>query len=177
MAPFWTGGTSVCGVAVATPRRPTRFADIEPREIGMVKKPKSRGRPIFVPTRDQRNRVEELVAADQPELIIAAEIGISIPTLKKHFPDELEHGKAYVRKRAMSELFKQGLKNGSIPALKAIVALTTETKAPNAPKKPEGEAPAMRVGKKIAQKLEAEAANKGLYATPEPPKQVKSTLQ
>lgn len=142
----------------------------------MVKKKKPRGRPIFVPNRAQRNLVEELVAADQPETVIASELAISVPTLKKHFPVELEHGRALVRKRAMQELFQQGLKSKSIPALKAIVALTTETKAPNAPRKTEGEAPSMRVGKKVAQKLEAEKANEGLYATPEPPKKL-TTLQ
>lgn len=123
---------------------------------------------VFVPTREQRNRVEELVAADVDLHLIAADIKVSKTILQKLFRDELKDGKALVRKRAMSELFKQGLKQGSIPALKAIVALTTESVAPNGDGKKS--APALKLGKKEMQKIEADAANKGLYATPEAPK-------
>jgi hypothetical protein len=123
---------------------------------------------VFVPTREQRNRVEDLVAADVEIHLIASDIKVSKTILKRHFQDELKYGKALVRKRAMSELFKQGLKQGSIPALKAIIALTTETTAPDGDANKS--ATAMRLGKKETQKIEADAANKGLYATPEAPK-------
>jgi hypothetical protein len=123
---------------------------------------------VFVPTREQRNRVEDLVAADVEIHLIASDIKVSKTILKQLFRDELKYGKALVRKRAMSELFRQGFKKGSIPGLKAIIALTTETAAP------EGDAskaiPVMRLGKKETQKIEADEANKGLYATPEAPK-------
>ncbi len=135
------------------------------------------GQRVFVPTREQRNRVAELVAADCEEHLIAADLGISKTILRKHFRDELADGKAITRKRAMTELFRQAFKQGSIPALKTVVALTTDTKVVDQDGKAEAKRPALKLGKKELQQIEADQANKGLYATPAPPKAVKSTLQ
>lgn len=48
-----------------------------------------RGRPTLHPTKEERQKVKELVASDAPTTDIAKILGRSVPTLKKHFRKEL----------------------------------------------------------------------------------------
>lgn len=125
---------------------------------------------VFVPTREQRHRVEEMVAADMPPELISKEIAISITILKSHFRDELRDGKEYVRQRAKLKLIQMGLRDKKPTGLtlSKIISLTTETVAPQGGDR--RSSPTLRLGKKETQKIEADEANKGLYATPAPPK-------
>ena len=50
------------------------------------------GRPPHVPTKDLRTIVELLVASGVSNANIAQKLKISVNTLKKHYPDELENG-------------------------------------------------------------------------------------
>ena len=54
----------------------------------------SRGRPQFQPTPDQREQCAILAAGRMAEAEIAEVFGISRPTLRKHFADELTTGAA-----------------------------------------------------------------------------------
>ena len=50
----------------------------------------SRGRPAFAPTDKHRGQVEAMVVCGIPETEIAAALGISAPTLRKHFRTEID---------------------------------------------------------------------------------------
>lgn len=59
----------------------------------MTEKKNKGGRPAFKPTDEQRQRVSQWAAVGLPHEQIARGIvrgGISVPTLKKHFAEELE---------------------------------------------------------------------------------------
>jgi hypothetical protein len=50
---------------------------------------KPNGRPPYVPTDEHRDRVKILGRYGIPQVEIAASLGISAPTLRKHFREEL----------------------------------------------------------------------------------------
>jgi hypothetical protein len=54
------------------------------------------GRPPFVPTDEQRRRVEALVACDFSNQEIAIALGIAISTMEVHFREELNSGRTKV---------------------------------------------------------------------------------
>lgn len=64
-------------------------------------------RPQFNPTDEQRNIVTVMVAGGIQQEEIAAAIGISKPTLAKHFKTELKHGLARANAQVVAHLFKQ----------------------------------------------------------------------
>jgi hypothetical protein len=79
----------------------------------------SPGAPSFKPTKPQRNKVMLLIAAGFSESAIAAVVGISHMTLRKHFPDELEHGRA--RKVAENlERLEEAADGGNVSAQKYL---------------------------------------------------------
>ena len=130
-------------------------------------------RAVFVPTREQRNQVCMMVTADYTVTMMANDLAISETILKRHFKDELENGKDQVRKRAIFTLQLEAFRTKGTPGLKAVIVLSTETTPPNpadaAPKEP-----TLRLGRKVVQKIEAEEANAGLYATPAAPSRLKT---
>ena len=130
-------------------------------------------RPVFVPTREQRNQVCMMVTADYTLTMISKDLGISKTILKRHFKDELENGKEQVRKRAIFTLQMEAFKTKGTPGLKAVIVLSTETTPPKLPDEAPKE-PTMRLGRKVVQKIEAEEANAGLYATPAAPSRLKT---
>lgn len=132
--------------------------------------------PVFVPTREQRYTVCNMVASNWTHGMIAKDLGISQTILKRHFKDELEKGHEQVRARALMKIAEAGFKGARsdyhLPSLKVILAVTGGAKG--AEKEPERKAPEVRFGKKQTQKLQAEAANAGVFATPLPPTAVKT---
>jgi DNA-binding CsgD family transcriptional regulator len=54
------------------------------------------GQPAFVPTPNQRETVKVMVAAGIQQLHIAVLLGISRPTLRKHFRHEIDLGTAQI---------------------------------------------------------------------------------
>jgi hypothetical protein len=52
----------------------------------------ARGQPAFTPTDKQRGQVEGMVRYGVPRIEIARVLGISGPTLRKHFAEELRAG-------------------------------------------------------------------------------------
>jgi hypothetical protein len=65
-----------------------RIATERKRELGM----NLGGRTPHEPTRDQRTAVKFMIAAGVPPKAIAREIGISEPTLYKHYRAEMDYG-------------------------------------------------------------------------------------
>jgi hypothetical protein len=80
-------------------------------------KPKRRGAPPFVPTREQRQTVQVLSANGDPQRVIAKNIGIDEKTLRKHFAEELANGLAHVRAAVGGSVVRAAL-NGNIYAAK-----------------------------------------------------------
>lgn len=90
--------------------------------------PKRPGRPSFVPSLEQRERVEILVAGGQSEEDIARVIGVARGTLREHFADELSTGRAKKRAEVLVAQFRTAiagnasaqekfLKKGEVPEL------------------------------------------------------------
>ncbi len=67
------------------------------------------GRPPFAPRPEQRQMVQVLRANGVPLDTIARNIGITKPTLRKYFRDELSHGFEQVKAAMGAALVKAGL--------------------------------------------------------------------
>lgn len=129
-------------------------------------KPKG-GRPAFEPTPEQRMQVSIAAGAGCSQEAIAIAIGVSKPTLMKHFKAELSHEAHKRRLEVIGGLYQSAL-NGSAAAAKAYLALNPAT-----PDKPPAEtAGAAPEGKKAQADRDARTAHVGnewekLLATPE----------
>lgn len=118
---------------------------------------KANGRPPYEPTDKDRKMVEVLSGFGIPAEKIAHVVGVSLPTLHKHFPFELERGAATVEAKLAGNLLR--LSNGSDgTALKAtIFALQTRFGwSAYAPPPMEKSEP---IGKKAAAQIEAQTAH------------------
>lgn len=97
---------------------------------------------------------------------IALALGITRPTLAKHFMVELSTGAAVKRMEAVDALFAQA-KKGNVAAIKAVLLLGNaigEAPQPGASageQPPAAPAPAAKLGKKEAQQVAAVAAADG----------------
>lgn len=67
--------------------------------------PRSRGRPAHAPHPVTRRFVEAMAGAGVPQSEIAAVIGVTVPTLRKHYPGELRRGSAKVQAKLVVNLF------------------------------------------------------------------------
>lgn len=74
------------------------------------------GRPPHEPTYRQREQVEGLAALWVPQRAIAAFLGISENTLRKHYPDELDRGAA-LGDIALGNCFRAKLEAGDTAAV------------------------------------------------------------
>jgi hypothetical protein len=113
-----------------------------------------------------RRRVMTAKAGGMSEDAIALALGITRPTLQKHFLAELTTGAAQKRMDALEALFTQA-KKGNVAAIKAVLLLND---AAGAPPRPEGHedkpapaaAPAaLRLGKKEQANAAARTAADG----------------
>jgi hypothetical protein len=93
-----------------------------------------RGRPPFKPTRHHRRRVE-LMAGEASEEVIAKLIGINADTLRKHFSNELQFGRARVLADNLDRLDRQAAK-GNTAAAKALIARKDLVAPDQPPKEP-----------------------------------------
>jgi hypothetical protein len=76
------------------------------------------GRPAFVPTNDERKKVETLSGYGLPmdQIAILIRDGISIDTLRAHFETELKSGKAKANGQIAQTLFQKAM-SGSEAAM------------------------------------------------------------
>lgn len=86
-------------------------------------------RPTFKPTQVQRRKVAVAAGAGMSHEEIALGLGISRPTLEKHFERELSIG-AYEKRLEVLDAMHRCAKKGNVAAQKAYVALTPAVAAP-----------------------------------------------
>jgi len=75
-------------------------------------KPKrGRGKPAHEPTKESRRQVEMMVASGIQFDLIAAIIGISANTLRRHYRQELDLGKGKANAMVAANIFRQATKD------------------------------------------------------------------
>ena len=75
----------------------------KPRTVG----PRGQGRPVFTPTEEQKTLVTVMIAGGIQHQHIANALGISKPTLEKHFRYEIDNGAAQANAKVIANLFRQ----------------------------------------------------------------------
>ena len=81
----------------------------------------SRGRPQFQPTNEQRETCSILAAGQMSEEAIASVFGITRPTLRKHFADELTTGAAKRNAAVLLALYETAVA-GNVAAARTWLA-------------------------------------------------------
>jgi hypothetical protein len=72
---------------------------------------KGRGRPEYVPDEQTRKNVTVLAGVGVSHEVIANVVGISRPTLEKHYANELQYGSETANALVAANLFKQATKD------------------------------------------------------------------
>lgn len=117
----------------------------------------------YEPTAEQRDQVEIWVGGGLSHEAIAHNLGISQPTLRKHFEAELSHGHAKKGAEMMEAMFRAGI-GGNVAAQKAYLARNdlavaeASFRGDGAPAEPRREA---RLGKKELAEQAAQTAGVG----------------
>ena len=101
----------------------------------------SRGRPQFQPTNEQREQCAILAAGRMSEENIAAALGVSRPTLRKHFADELTAGAAERNAAVLQALYAAAV-NGNVAAARTWLARQADEQGAALGKKAQREADA-----------------------------------
>ncbi len=130
---------------------------------------KNSGRSEFEPTDEDREKVRVLKAGGMSNVGIADVIGISEPTLRKHFSLELDRATAKVRAELLMARYRSAM-GGNVSAQNKMIEQVSAVDAQNkrAPEKPEKQP---KLGKKEEKKAAAQAVA-GIFAPPSPPKLV-----
>lgn len=131
-----------------------------------------RGRPPHVPTDEKRLKVRVLLAFSDDEAEVAAGIGVSVPTLRKHYFRELKD-KASARRQLKATLLYRLMEQseqGNATAIEKLfkrldrTELTELSQAVASRHEPK----AAKLGKKEQRKVAA-AEIDGIFAPPAPP--------
>jgi DNA-binding CsgD family transcriptional regulator len=130
---------------------------------------KNSGRPEFEPTDEEREKVRVLKAGAMSNEAIAEVIGISEPTLRKHFSSELDRATAKVRADLLMARYRSAM-GGNVSAQNKMIEQVAAVDA-QARRSPEKAEKPVKLGKKEEQKNAAQAIS-GKFAPPEPPKLV-----
>jgi hypothetical protein len=83
------------------------------------------GRPPHVPTEATRKQVKALAAYGVPQDEIGKVIGVSKPTLEKHYRDELDRAQSEANARVAESLFRKATGDGAQSVTAAIFWLKT----------------------------------------------------
>ncbi len=116
------------------------------------------GRPEYAPTKAIRKRVAIAAGAGMSHEEIAIGLGISRPTLEKHFEYELSHG-AYAKRLEVLEAMHKAAAKGNVSAAREYLSVSPRASAPPPAPVEEGEPPAL--GKKDQAKADAKTAGAG----------------
>lgn len=128
---------------------------------------KNSGRPEYVPTDEEREKVRVLKAGGMSNEAVAEAIGISEPTLRKHFSSEIDRATAKVRADLLMARYRSAM-GGNVAAQNKMIELVTAAGAQES-RSPKAE----KLGKK-AERQKAAQSVAGRFATPQPPKLVVS---
>lgn len=129
------------------------------KAVSRAKKPaaaKKMGRPAYVPTSDQREKVEILIAGGQSEDDIARVIGMSRMSLRAHFAGELATGRAKKRAEILMAQYRTALA-GNASAQEKFLKKGDLPVFPSQPEKPKAE----KLGKKEQARQDANTPNLG----------------
>ena len=118
--------------------------------------PEGSGRPPHIPTDDTRDEVAILLAGGMPPWQVAQAIGIAESTLRDHYAEQLDRGRARKRADMIVALHRTGIA-GNVSAQKAYLAMDAELDDPP----PAGAKPVAPIGKKAAAFAAAETAEAG----------------
>ena len=130
---------------------------------------KNSGRPEYAPTDDEREKVRVLKAGGMSNEAIAEAVGISEPTLRKHFSSELDRGTAKVRADLLMARYRSAM-GGNVAAQNKMIEQIAASQAQDRKSpKPKAE----KLGKKQEQKIAAQNVG-GRFAPPAAPKLVVS---
>lgn len=130
---------------------------------------KNSGRPEFAPTDEDREKVRVLKAGGMTNEAIAEVIGVSEPTLRKHFSYELDIATAKVRADLLMARYRAAM-GGNVQAQNKMIEQVSANAAQRKVS-PEKEEKKPKLGKKEEQKLAAENVE-GAFAPPAGPKLV-----
>ena len=136
------------------------LAGAHPAKAIVVEEAPRPGRPEFEPTQRQRDDVKLWASDDWTEDRMAAQIGISRNTLRKHFADEIQYGADKVRTVVLRDL-QRASAAGRTGASAKLLELTEKVRPPS-PLKSGGdgeEEEAEPLGKKAQAKVDARTAN------------------
>jgi hypothetical protein len=114
-------------------------------------------RPPFKPTAAMKQTVAVAAGGGMSHEEIAIGLGISRPTLEKHFAFELSHG-AYAKRLEVLQAMQRAAKKGNVAAQKAYMQLTPAVAVPT---REEGESKPPKLGKKDQAQEDAVNAGKG----------------
>jgi hypothetical protein len=134
---------------------------------------KNSGRRPYRPTDENREKVRVLKAGGMSHEAIATAIGVTLPTLAKHFQLELDCGTAKVRADLLMAQYRSAM-GGNVSAqtkmLEAVGASAADEKMKEIE---EQHVKAVKLGKKEEQQIAAENVD-GMFAPPSGPKLVVS---
>lgn len=134
-----------------------------------------RGRPEHVRTPETVNRVILMLAMGHKPKEAAYAIGVSVPTLRKHYFSELEQYER-LRLQLKAELLRRLVADGSVAAIKELFKQLDKSGLEQladrmANRQTQGEPKKEKIGKKAAA-AEAAAGVRGKFAPPEAPKRL-----
>lgn len=137
------------------------LAGSHPAKAIVVEELAKPGRPEFEPTQRQRDDVKLWASDDWTEDRMAAQLGISRNTLRKHFAEEIQYGADKVRTMVLRDLQRSSAA-GRTGASAKLLELTEKVRPPSPPKpgaEDDDDAPAL--GKKAQAKVDATTAEAG----------------
>ena len=136
---------------------------------------KNSGRRPYAPTEEDREKVRVLKAGGMSDDAVATALGISAPTLRKHFSYELDVGTAKTRAELLLALHRSAM-GGNVAAQKKALELVTAAAAGDAIRGREtpsaassGGSRVPKLGKKEEQQQAAENVE-GKFAPPSGPR-------
>ena len=136
---------------------------------------KNSGRRPYAPTEEDREKVRVLKAGGMSDDAVATALGISAPTLRKHFSYELDVGTAKTRAELLLALHRSAM-GGNVAAQKKALELVTAAAAGDAIRGREtpsatssGGSRMPKLGKKEEQQQAAENVE-GKFAPPSGPR-------
>lgn len=131
---------------------------------------KNSGRTEFAPTDEQREKVLVLRAGGMSQEAIAEAVGISVPTLTKHFSSELDRATAKVRADVLMARYRAAM-GGNVSAQNKMLDLVGAVDANEAVRGRRQQAEP-KLGKKEQAKVNAGKAATGRFAVRQPPRLV-----
>ena len=146
-------------VAVAPVAQQLELGGAHHATASVVEEPGKPGRPEFEPTQRQRDDVKLWASDDWTEDRMAAQLGISRNTLRKHFAEEIQYGADRIRTMVLRDLQRSSAA-GRTGASTKLLELTEKAPPPGPPKPDvEDDSPEVPLGKKAQAKVDALTAN------------------